>query len=74
VHRFAITYHRKLRGKTISSVLDSIPGIGARKKSLLFERFGDLKTIAGADIEELIKVPGITKKLAQAIKQGLKAG
>jgi excinuclease ABC subunit C len=74
VHRFAITYHRRLRGKTISSVLDSIPGIGARKKSLLFERFGDLKAIANADIEELIKVPGITKKLAQAIKQGLTGG
>jgi excinuclease ABC subunit C len=74
VHRFAITYHRRLRGKTIASALERIPGIGAKKRSLLFERFGDLKTIAGADIEELIKVPGITKKLARTIKQELTGG
>lgn len=74
VHRFAITYHRRLRGKTNSSVLDSIPGIGPRRKTLLFERFGDLKAIAGAGIEELTEIPGITKKLAQAIKEWLNAG
>jgi excinuclease ABC subunit C len=72
VHRFAVRYHRKLRGKTIASALDRIPGIGDKRKSMLFKRFGDIKGIAKADIEELTKIPGITKKLAHAIKDGLR--
>jgi excinuclease ABC subunit C len=71
VHRFAITYHRRLRGKGIASALDRIPGIGTKRKVLLFEKFGDIKGIARADIEELTKIPGITEKLANAIKDGL---
>jgi excinuclease ABC subunit C len=72
VHRFAIKYHRRLRAKEIASALDRIPGIGDKRKSMLFNRFGDLKGIAGADIEELSKIPGITIKLARAIKDGLR--
>jgi excinuclease ABC subunit C len=73
VHRFAIKYHRRLRAKAIVSALDRIPGIGDKRKSMLFNRFGDLKGIAGADIEELSKIPGITIRLARAIKEGLRA-
>lgn len=69
-HRFAVEYHRKLRRKrSISSALDEIPGVGEnRKKSLLkhFQRVGDIK---GASIEELQSVPGISPKLAKAIKE-----
>lgn len=71
VHRFAITYHRKLRSKDIASVLESIPGIGEKKKRALFERFGDLDAIRKATLEELAGVPGITEKLAVTIKEGL---
>ncbi len=71
VHRFAISYHRKLRSK-ISSKLDEIPGIGGKKKKALLERFGDIEAIREADIEELKKIPGITEKLALKIKEALK--
>ncbi len=69
VHRFAITYHRKLRGKAVGSLLDNLPGIGEKRKKALFERFGDLTGILSADINELMNVPGITEKLALAIKE-----
>lgn len=72
VHRFAISYHRRLRSKELVSVLERVPGIGAKKKKALFERFGDLETIKNAGIDELIKAPGITRDLAVAIKEGLK--
>ncbi len=68
VHRFAIRYHRKLRSKSVSSVVDSIPGIGEKRKKALFERFGDLDAIRGATVEELQEVPAITEELALKIK------
>ncbi|MBI5235143.1 MAG: excinuclease ABC subunit UvrC [Deltaproteobacteria bacterium] len=68
VHRFAISYNRRLRSKAIGSILDSVPGIGARKRKALFDRFGDLETIVGANEEELATVTGITKAMAVAIK------
>lgn len=69
VHRFAISYHRKLRGKGLGSVLDNVKGIGEKKRKALFERFGDLEGILSADMSELVKVPGITEKLALEIKE-----
>jgi len=77
-HRFAITYHRSLRGKrALSSVLDGIEGIGKEKKSALLEQFKDLSGIIAASKEELTKVEGIGEKRATAIidyltKEGLK--
>ncbi len=72
-HRFAITYHRTLRGKrALSSVLDKISGIGKVKKSLLIERFKDVSGIALASEEELLSVDGIGEKQAKAIKEALK--
>ena len=56
-HRFAITYHRKVRGKKmIDSVLDAAPGIGPARKKALIRRFGSLKQIRAASKEELAEV------------------
>jgi excinuclease ABC subunit C len=69
VHRFAIKYQRRLRGKeALKSALEEIPGIGPKKKKALFQKFGDLAGIKKASIEELSQVPGITKPLALRIK------
>jgi excinuclease ABC subunit C len=68
VHRRAISYHRKLRGKDLkTSVLDRIPGIGLKRKRSLLNYFGSLDAVAGATAEELLKVPGITHTQAKKI-------
>lgn len=71
-HRFAITAHRKARGRIgVASRLDAIPGIGpARRKSLL-EKFGDVEGIRNASLEELLTVKGITEEIARALQSGL---
>jgi excinuclease ABC subunit C len=67
-HRFALTYHRKLRKKrTIASELDNIPGIGAKRKELLLRHFGSLKAIKEASPKELARIVG--KKPADNIKK-----
>lgn len=77
-HRFAITYHRTLRGKrALSSVLDGVKGLGKVKRKALIERFKDLSGIIAATEEELISVDGIGRKQAKLIietltKEGLK--
>lgn len=68
VHRFAITYHRKLRSKEMASLIEKVGGIGAKKKKALFERFGDLASMCSSSVAELMEVPGITEKLACEIK------
>lgn len=68
-HRFAISYHKKLRLKgTLSSVLDEIPGIGGKRKRALLEKFGNIKKIKDASLEELEETPLISKKQAKIIK------
>jgi len=68
VHRRAISYHRKLRGKDLTtSILDRIPGIGLKKKRSLLNHFGSLDAVAGATTEDLLKVPGITLIQAKTI-------
>lgn len=67
-HRFAITYHRKLRWKKmVLSELNSIPGIGEARKRALLRRFGSLDGIRQASVEELMTLPGITQSLAESI-------
>lgn len=67
-HRFAITYHRKLRGKrNLVSVLDNISGIGPKRRKAVFDFFGSLEKIKAATPEELLAVKGMTKTSAQAI-------
>ena len=70
VHDIAITYHRKLRSKSmIKSELDNIQGIGKVKKKLLLKKFGSVKNIREASIEVLMEVKGITRELAERLKK-----
>ena len=70
VHDTAITYHRKLRDKEIrKSALDEIKGIGEVKKKALLKQFGSVEKIKQASIEELMQVKGITKELAEKLRQ-----
>ncbi len=67
-HRFAITYHRKLRSKrSTKSELDAIPGLGPAKKKALIAHFGNLDKIKEANIEDLTKIKGISPKIAENI-------
>ena len=69
-HRFAITYHRALRERTIrESVLDEIPGIGEAKKVKLLSAFKSLRGIARAETSEIAKVAGISGELAETVRQ-----
>jgi excinuclease ABC subunit C len=71
-HRFAITAHRARRDKQgVASKLDSIPGIGPSRRRALLTHFGSIEDIRNASLEDLQKAPGITLKLAQAIKYHL---
>lgn len=67
-HRFAITGHRQRRQKTRQgSTLDDIPGVGPKRRRELITHFGGLRALRGASAEEIAKVPGISRKLAQEI-------
>ncbi|HHY00165.1 MAG TPA: excinuclease ABC subunit UvrC [Methanothermobacter sp.] len=67
-HRFAVTYHRKLRQKDAErSLLDEIPGVGPKRKMNLLRHFGDLTTIKTASLEQIEDVKGINKNLALKI-------
>ena len=67
-HRFAIEYHRSLRGKSqVKSILDDIKGVGPAKRKALVKYFKDIQKIKQASVEELTRVDGITEKLAQEI-------
>ena len=71
-HRRAITHHRKRRGKGITeSLLDSIPGVGPKKKQSLLRYFGDIKSISNASLDDLARAPGITRSLAKTIVEAL---
>jgi excinuclease ABC subunit C len=72
-HRRAVGYHRKLsRNKLRESELDHIPGVGARRKQLLFKHFKDLDSMARASVDELAGVPGISQSLAERILRFLR--
>jgi len=71
-HRFAVNYHRTLRDKqTIASELESVPGIGPKRRRLLLKHFGSLEAIREASVEELAAVPGMTRQAAEQIKEYL---
>ncbi|MBT1074732.1 excinuclease ABC subunit UvrC [Geobacter grbiciae] len=71
-HRFAITYHQKLRGKdTIRSILDTIPGIGPKRRKELLRQFGSLRRIREASRDELAATPTISPTLAESIWKSL---
>ena len=69
-HRFAITYHRKLRSKaTLRSSLDEIAGVGPVRRKALLRYFGSLKKIHAASLAELQQMPGLPENIAQTIYQ-----
>jgi excinuclease ABC subunit C len=69
-HRFAITYHRNLRSKnSLKSPIDNVSGIGPKRKRMLMRRFGTLKGIKEAAVDDLASVPGMTRSLAIRLKQ-----
>lgn len=71
-HRFAITYHRKLRQKSINvSVLDAIPNVGPKRKQVLLQKFGSIDAIRDASLDELLSVKGIPRNVAENIRKHL---
>ena len=67
-HRFAITFHRKLRGKrNLVSVLDHIVGVGPKRRQALWAHFGTLDKIKAASVDELASVPGMNRPSAEAV-------
>jgi excinuclease ABC subunit C len=71
-HRFAITGHRNRRAKTRrTSTLESIPGVGAKRRRELLRYFGGIQALNRANLDDLAKVPGISQSLAQRIFEAL---
>ena len=69
-HRFAITYHRKLRrARNLKSELDNVAGIGAKRRTELFKAFGSVAKIKAASVEELAAVPSMTRAAAESLKK-----
>lgn len=69
-HRFAISRHRKKRDKhSLTSSIESIPGIGAKRRAALLRQFGGLRGLAKASLDEIAKTPGISPALAEQIYQ-----
>ncbi len=67
-HRFAIEYHRKLRGKAMTaSVLDDIPGVGPKRKKAIMRHFGSAKRLRDATAEEIAAIPGVPLDVAEEI-------
>ncbi len=73
-HRFALAYHRTLRGKTgLQSVLDEIPGIGQKRKRQLLQRFGSIAGLRAASADDLVRVGGLPPRVAEATHRLLNA-
>lgn len=71
-HRFAIGYHRKLRGKEgIASGIEAVPGVGPKRRTALLQHFGSLKRMKEAAVEEILAVPGMNRASATAVYRGL---
>lgn len=69
-HRFAITYHRKLRrARNLKSALDDVAGIGVKRRTELLKKFGSLAAIKAASIDELLAVPNMTRPAVDALKK-----
>lgn len=73
-HRFAITFHRELRGKAMTvSILDEVPGVGPARRKAIMKRFGSMKRLRAASEEEIASVPGVPSDVAHAVFESLRA-
>ena len=66
-HRFAITFHRNLRGKALKSSISKIDGVGEQKANALLKYFKSVEAISKASVKDLMKVDGIGENLAKII-------
>lgn len=72
-HRFAISYHRKVRGKEgIASALESITGVGPKRRSALLKHFGSMQRLLEADVHAIAAAAGMTDKTAELVYQGIR--
>lgn len=73
-HRFAITFHRELRGKAMTvSVLDEVPGVGPTRKKAIMKRFGSMRRLRAASEAEIAEVPGVPAEVARSVFESLRA-
>jgi excinuclease ABC subunit C len=71
-HRFAIAFHRQRRSRSmVDSLLDGVPGLGPARRKALLARFGSLKRLRGAGVDEIASVPGIGRRTAQAVVEAV---
>ncbi|MCW2700351.1 MAG: excinuclease subunit [Blastococcus sp.] len=71
-HRFAIAYHRQKRSTSmLVSLLDDVPGLGSTRRKALMKQFGSLKRLRAATVEELMEVPGIGRRTAEAVQAAI---
>jgi excinuclease ABC subunit C len=71
-HRFAITYHRGVRSKAgMQSALDLIPGVGPKRRKALIKKFGSVKGIREATVDEIASTVGFTAALAEKVKAAI---
>jgi excinuclease ABC subunit C len=71
-HRFAVSYHRTVRRKKgMASQLEEVPGVGPRRRKALLKRFGSVEAIRQASVDELAAVPGMTRRMAEQVKETL---
>jgi excinuclease ABC subunit C len=74
-HRFAITYHRELRGKSMTkSVLDDVPGLGPTRRARLLKEHGSVKRLRALTEEELVAIPWLPEKVGRAVYAQLHGG
>ncbi len=72
-HQNGLRYHQKRRSQELFQILEGIPGIGEARKRLLLERYGGLRALKEAPLEELARLPGMNRKAAEALKAALEA-
>ncbi|MBA3279950.1 MAG: excinuclease ABC subunit UvrC [Geodermatophilaceae bacterium] len=71
-HRFAITHHRERRSKSmLASLLDDVPGLGEVRRKALLAKFGSLRALRAADVDQVAEVPGVGRKTAEAVVAAL---
>ena len=71
-HRFAVTYHRTLRRQsTRRSALDGVPGIGPKRKRALLRKFGSVRALSEASVDDIAATVGFTRRLAETVKRSL---